>query len=298
MLDYAALRFVHAVAETGSFEKAAARLHVSASAVSQRVRQLEERLGVVLILRGSPCTATEQGERLCRHLENVGMLEGELMAELPALADDDAPDQRITLQIATNADSLGTWFLDAMADFTRTTPYLVNLSVDDQDHTAEWLRGGRVMAAVTSLEKPIAGCRRFALGALRYRATASPGFMTRHFPDGVTAEALAKAPRLTFNQKDRLQEDWIRTNLKADINPPAHWIPSTQGFVAASLAGMGWGMNPAQLVDSHIKAGRLVELIADTPLDIALYWQINRLAADRLTALTKAVLTVAKRQLV
>ncbi|MFT4182238.1 MAG: LysR family transcriptional regulator ArgP [Rhizobium sp.] len=298
MLDYSALRFVLAVVQTGSFERAASILNVTPSAVSQRVKQLEERLGVILIERGNPCTATEKGEWLCRHMENVGMLEGELFEHLPALADPNEPKQKVTLQIATNADSLGTWFVEAMANFAKSSPYLLNIAVDDQDHTAEWLRRGRVIAAVTSLEKPISGCRRFSLGALRYHATASPDFVARHFAQGVTAEALAHAPALTFSQKDQLQIDWVRRTLGAGVNYPTHWLPSSQGFVTASLAGMGWGMNPIELTREHILSGRLVELIPGTPLDIALYWQINRLAADRLAELTREVIGVAKRHLV
>ncbi|ACM28895.1 LysR family transcriptional regulator ArgP [Agrobacterium rhizogenes] len=297
MLDYSALRAVSTVVQTGSFEKAAGLLNVTPSAVSQRVKQLEERLGIVLIVRGNPCIATEKGEWLCRHMENVGMLEIELFGHLPSLVDPTEPEPRVTLHIATNADSLGTWFLTAMSNFANRSPYLLNIAIDDEDHTAEWLRRGQVVAAVTSLEKPVSGCRRMSLGALRYHATASPDFIARHFPQGVTAQAIGKAPALTFNQKDRLQSRWMRQVFGEDLSPPAHWLPSTQGFVAASLSGMGWGMNPAALVREHLASGRLVELIPETPLDVLLYWQMNRLAADRLVDLTREVTTVAKHHL-
>lgn len=298
MIDYPALRVLLAVVQTGSFEKAAAILNVTPSAVSQRITQLEERLGTALVLRGTPCTATEKGDWLCRHMENVGMLESELLEHLPDLSDRDSPEQQVTLRIATSADSLGTWFLEAMADFSKSSNYLLNISVDDQDHTAEWLERGRVIAAVTSMEKPVAGCRRYSLGALRYHATASPEFVRRYFPDGVTPQALARAPSITFNQKDRLQADWIRRTFATDVNAPTHWLPATQGFLDAALLGMGWGMNPIHLTEHHIKAGRLVELISGTPLDVVLYWQISRLAADRLTGLTQKVIEVARRSLV
>lgn len=294
MLDYSALRAIAAVAQTGSFEKAAGILGVTPSAVSQRVKHLEERLGAVLIVRANPCTATEAGEWLCRHMENVGMLEGELLRQLPALATPDEARRTVTLHIATNADSLATWFLTAIAKFAKDTPYLLNVAIDDEDHTADWLQRGRVMAAVTSLEKPVRGCRRFSLGALRYRATASPDFVAHHFPAGVTAEALLGAPSLVFNQKDRLQNRWVRQVLGHDLAGPAHWLPSTQGFIDASLAGMGWGMNPERLVEAHLKEGRLVELSPQRPLDIALYWQINRLASERLADLTRTVVTTAR----
>ncbi|NLH82082.1 MAG: LysR family transcriptional regulator ArgP [Phyllobacteriaceae bacterium] len=298
MIDYPAARAVAMVVRTGSFEKAARALNVTPSAVSQRVKQLEERLGAVLVERGTPCTATERGEWLCRHLEQVGMLEKELMAHLPGLGDPNDPAEPVTLAIATNADSLGTWFLPALSVFTRATEHLVDVAVDDEDHTADWLRRGRVLAAVTALGEPVRGCRVVPLGALRYHATAIPDFMERHFPTGVTPEALTRAPGVTFNQKDRLQRDWIRRTFGRTIVHPTHWLPSTRSFVDAALTGMGWGLNPDPLVRDHLAAGRLRELVVGTSLDVPLFWQVNRLAADRLDELTRNVVEAARRELV
>lgn len=132
---------------------------------------------------------------------------------------------------------------------------------------------------------------------MQYRATASPEFIARHFPNGITRETIASAPALTFNQKDRLQDQWVQATIADDAVCPTHWLPSTQAFVDASLSGMGWGMNPVQLVGEHLKTGRLVELIPDTPLDVPLFWQVNRLVADRLARLTQAVVTTARREL-
>lgn len=299
MLDYSAARAVAMVVLTGSFEKAARELNVTPSAVSQRVKQLEERLGVVLIERGTPCTATEKGEWLCRHMEHVGMLEHDLISHLPGLGASVAPVQRVTLNVAANADSLGTWFLQAISAFAQQKDFLINVALDDQDHTADWLQRGRVLAAVTSLEKPVQGCRVLALGALRYHATASPAYMARHFPDGViTAQSLAQAPALTFNQKDRLQLDWAHQVFGRDIAFPTHWLPSTQSFVDAALTGMGWGLNPRVLVEDHLETGRLVDLSPGQPLDVPLFWQVNRIAADRLADLSRRVVETASRVLI
>lgn len=298
MMDYAAFRAVAMVVQTGSFEKAALALRVTPSAISQRVKQLEERLGTVLILRGHPCTASEKGEWVCRHMEHVGMLEMELLDQLPSLMTEDEPGQKVTLNIATNSDSLGTWFMNAIAGFATDTDYLLNIAVDDEDYTADWLLRGRVLAAVTSLEKPVQGCRVVPLGALRYHATASPAFMDRYFRGGVTQANLGQAPALTFSQKDRLQLTWVTKHFGPSIVYPTHWLPSTHSFVDASLLGMGWGMNPQLLVRDHLAEGRLEELVPETPLDIPLYWQVNRLAADRLKPLTQALVDVARGVLI
>lgn len=297
MIDYAALRVLQTIVQCGSFERAAQLLNVTPSAVSQRIRQLEERVGTTLVIRATPCVATDKGEWLCRHMENVGMLETELFKNLPALAADTGPLQQVTLHIAVNADSLATWFLAAAAAFTKASDYLLKISLDDQEFTADWLARGQVIAAVTSAEKPIPGCKRLVLGKLRYHATASPEFVARYFPAGVTAKALAAAPSLTFNQKDRLQSSWVKQTLGQDVQGPLHWLPSSHGFVDACLMGMGWGMNPVHLVKDHLASGRLVELLPAKTLDTALFWQINRLAADRLSLLTKTVAAQAGRAL-
>jgi LysR family transcriptional regulator (chromosome initiation inhibitor) len=295
-VDYAALRAVAAVVRTGSFERAAASLNVTPSAVSQRIKHLEERLGAVLIERGTPCTATDKGLALCRHMDRVGMLEKDLMEHLPELSGAEGAGQ-VTLNVATNADSLGTWFLEAIASFTMATDYLVNVAIDDEDHTADWLRRGRVLAAVTSLERPVQGCRVTPLGALRYQATASPDFVARYFPDGLTKEAFQRAPALTFDQKDRLQNVWAREVFGQDMSFPTHWLPSTQSFLEGSLAGMGWALNPVQLARRHLERGDLVELAPGQMLERHLFWQINRLAADQLHELSRLILTVARREL-
>ncbi|MDE2050632.1 MAG: LysR family transcriptional regulator ArgP [Gammaproteobacteria bacterium] len=293
MLDEALLAAVAAVAREGSFERAARVLHVTPSAVSQRVKLLEERLGAVLIVRGQPCSATEIGARICRHAELVSVLVSELRRELPMLPQDPPGAPHAGLRIAVNADSLSTWFIQAMAEFGREDAALLNLTLADEDHTAEWLRRGYVLGAVTSVGTAVRGCRIRRLGSLRYLATASPGFVRRWFRAGISADALALAPSLLFDSNDRLQELWARRMVRREVALPVHRIPSTQAFVDAALAGVGWGMNPLPLVRAQLKSGALVELVPDTPVDVPLYWQATRLKVPVLERLTRSVVRAA-----
>lgn len=295
MLDYAALSALAAVLREGSFERAARALHVTPSAVSQRVRALEERLGCALVQRGQPCTATEAGRRLSQHLDQVRLLEQELHTSLPGLAPE--AGARVPLPLAVNADSLATWAAPALAAFGAEAPVLLEIAVDDQDHTGEWLRSGAVLAAVTASAQPAAGCNSRPLGAMRYRATASPDFMRHHFPEGVNAQSLASAPSLVFNSKDELQSRWVQRQCRRRVELPRHSLPSSHAFVAASLAGLGWGMNPEALVAPHLARGELVELLPDTPLDVALHWQHARAASSLLDRLTGVVLAAAREAL-
>jgi LysR family transcriptional regulator, chromosome initiation inhibitor len=297
MLDYPSLAAVATVVREGSFERAARALNVTPSAISQRVKQLEERLGSVLIIRGHPCTATATGRLLCSHMEHVGLLEQELRGELPKLVQAGATDERITLRIAVNADSLATWFVGVLAPFTAREETLLDVALDNEEHTLEWLRSGEVLAAVTAHAKPVQGCNSVALGRMSYGALASPEFVRRHFSAGVTAATLAKAPSLRFNQKDRLQAQWARRICRREVETPAHWFPATHAFVDATLAGIGWGMNPLALVREHLESGALVELVPGRPLTVPLYWQHTRLQVPVLDRLTRAVVQAARSAL-
>jgi LysR family transcriptional regulator (chromosome initiation inhibitor) len=297
MLDYASLAAVAGVVREGSFERAARALNVTPSAVSQRVKQLEERLGGVLIVRGQPCVATEMGRLICRHVEQVGMLEHELHGMLPRLAPAESADERVTIRVAVNADSLGTWFVRAMAAFLGADHALLDVAIDDQEHTHEWLRAGDVLAAVTGDSQPVQGCNSIVLGKLKYCAVASAEYVRRYFPDGVTAAALAAAPSLRFNRKDRLQEQWVRGICRREVDVPSHWLPSTQAFIDASVAGIGWGMNPRSLVASQLRDGSLVELVPGRLLSVPLYWQHTRLQMPMLARLTKAVISASRTAL-
>ena len=297
MLDYPSLAAVAAVVREGSFERAAAALGVTPSAVSQRVRGLEERLGAVLVLRGQPCRATAPGALICAHVERVGLLEGERAAALPGLAGAGRAGPA-TVRVAVNADSLGTWFPPAAAAFAAASGALLDLVLDGEGRTAERLRSGEVLAAVTAEPLPVQGCRTVPLGALRYAATASPAFVRRHFPRGPTPEAFARAPALRFDRGDGLQARWLRAAAGLEIDAPTHWLPSTQGFVDAAVAGLGWGMNPLALVEGHLAEGRLVELSPGHRLDVSLHWQHARIGAPLLGEFTRHVVSAARRGLV
>ena len=291
MLDYAALSALAAVVREGSFERAARALHVTPSAVSQRIRLLEEKIGCALIVRGQPCVPTETGRRLCQHIDHVQLLEQDLQAIVPALAPGGVA--RVSLPIAVNADSLATWLAPAIAAFAADNPVLMEIAVDDQDHTGEWLRSGAVLAAVTAASRPAAGCNSRPLGSLRYLAAASPAFVARYFAAGVGADSLAQAPSLVFNSKDELQARWASRLCQRDVELPRHTLPSSHAFVTATLAGMGWGMHAQALIAGQLEDGSLVELAPGSALDVALHWQTARAASSVLDGLSRAVVAAA-----
>lgn len=294
MLDYAALAAVAAVVREGSFERAALKLGITPSAVSQRVRGFEDRLGSALIVRGTPCVATATGQTLCAHFDQVELLEADLS---PTLTPDRGTRTASTVKVAVNADSLATWFPRAAASFAKSTGMLLGLTLDDETNTAERLRAGEVFAAVTSDAEAVHGCRTFPLGRLRYAACASPEYRERYFKNGINGTALSQAPYMRFDRKDQLQARWAKEAHGANLNGPVHWVPSALGFLDFALAGLGWGLQPLALAQSHIAAGRLVDLSPDKPFEVELYWNVVRLHASSLRVLTDVVRKVASEEL-
>ena len=295
MLDYAGLEALAAVLREGSFDRAARKLHVTPSAISQRIKLLEERVGQVLVMRGTPCTGTEAGRRLCLHVEQVALLENELRRANPELVPE-GQVARPTLKLAVNADSLNSWFVDAMAAFTQGGNELLDISIDDQDHTAKRIKEGEVMAAVTASSSHITGCNIWPLANMHYVAAASPTFIARYFGDaGITAHTLAQAPMLTYGRKDAMQDKWLQQQgVTARHMPPRHWVPSAHAFIRACEAHIAWGMHPTVLIQDHLKDVRLVELLPGTGISVPLYWAHARNAQTGLERLTQCVIGAAQ----
>lgn len=295
MLDYASIAAVAAIVREGTFERGAATLGITPSAISQRVRGLEERLGAILIVRGQPCEPTELGRTLCAHLDRVRLLEHDLAPSLGRGAAD--AGGAMTLRIAVNSDSLSTWFPAAIAAFDPGPGITLELTLDDEARTADRLRSNEVLAVVTDDPEPVQGCKTIPLGAMSYVACATPAFVDRYFGTGVDAEALSRAPHLRFDRHDTMQVRWARDAHGIDLASPVHWVPSTHGLLDFTLAGIGWGVNSVQLVDEHLASGRLVELPPAFRLDVNLYWTVARLHAVTLRRLTAALQEAAGQHL-
>lgn len=284
------LRTLAAVVDHGSFERAADVLRITPSAVSQRIKALEQRTGRVLVLRTKPATVTEPGQVLLRLARQVALLEDEALARLDA----DAVGGIRAIPLVVNADSLATWVLPALAAVQDVT---FELFLDDQDHSTARLRDGTVVGAVTSDPVAVQGCIVRPLGSMTYRALASPGFVSRWFPRGPTREALAVAPVIVFDRKDALQDRYLAAR-GVDAHPPRHQVPASSEFVTAASLGLGWAMIPDQQSSELVAGGRLVDLDPGRGIEVPLYWQHWAVESESLSRLTEALLRQAAEHLI
>ncbi len=291
-LDIGQLRALSAAVSEGTLEAAARALHVTPSAISQRLRALEVATGRVLLVRSKPVQATESGQVLLRLARQIEFLTDDTLAELQVgAADHGVP----TVPIAVNADSLGTWVLPALAPLAGSVCFEIHR--DDEEHTAALLRAGTVVAAVTTDAIPVAGCSVTRLGSMRYRPMASPSFADRWFPDGPTADALARAPVVVFDRKDDLQHRYLRDRLPGPAQPPTHFVPSTADLLTAIRLGLGWGMLPELQSAPGASGGPLVDVDRAGVVDVVLHWQQWKLRSRALDDVTTAVTTAARGHL-
>ncbi len=290
------LRTLAAVLREGTFDAAASSLHITPSAVSQRIKALESAVGRVVLRRTKPASATPDGEVLVRLARQWELLLAETRAEFVGEPDDDdAPvtsRPRVHLPIATNADSLATWLLPVLARFHREHAVAVEVFRDDETRSSALLKSGDALAAVTSDPIAIRGCALQSLGSMRYLPVATPEFIATWLSDGLDAEALARAPMVQFDRNDHIQLDMVAALAGRAVDPPAAYIPSSTEYHRAVLLGIGWGAVPVVQIREALDDGR-VRLIADHHLDVPLYWQYWKLSSPLLQHLTDLVVTGA-----
>lgn len=299
MYDTKLLATLAAVFDEGGFERAARRLNLTQSAVSQRIRQLEEETGQPVLSRTQPPLPTGPGRALLRHARRLELLDAELAKELAQQGGDNtAHASWQTLALAVNADSLATWFPDAIRPALDAERTVLDLRVDDQERTLELLRGGVVAGCVSTSAAPMQGCRAEFLGVMRYHCACGPEFAARWFPDGLTLRAAWAAPAVVFNRADNVHDRFLTEYLgESPRSAPRHHIPDSERFVDFIVSGAGYGMVPHIQAKAHLKAGRLVDLRPDAPLPVPLYWHCWSIPSRLLARVGKALKTGARREL-
>jgi LysR family transcriptional regulator (chromosome initiation inhibitor) len=274
-----------AIVDAGTFDAAARRLHVTPSAVSQRVKALEAEVGQVVVVRTAPCRATPAGEALVRLARQQSLLESEALAGLATGEGD-----RVDLPIVVNADSMSTWFAGVLTDAAGWDDVVLRVRVEDQDHSARLLRSGEVLGAVTSDPTPVQGCSTEPLVTMRYLPAATPALLDRHRAG--RGFDWAAAPLVRFNDKDDIQQRILDRHAVTSA-PPTHEVPDGAGFVAAVRAGLGWGALLTTQLAPLLESGDVVRLGSRDHVDVQLYWQRWRLPSAHLDRLSETVRTAA-----
>lgn len=293
MLDHAHLVALLTVERERSFIRAADRLGLSKSAVSQRVRLLEQRVGTVLVRRTRPVEMTGSGSRMCRYAETVEQMESDLLRSFSIRAMENASDVA-KLRVLVDADSLATWFLDVLEEEAATDdPRLFDLSVADQDLSLAAMREGHALTAISSHSEPVQGYRSRTLGTQVYLAVASPAFIERHLADGTSLASLRMAPCICRSVHDSLHNQWMSEVFGETVGVPTHVVSCVQTGLQACRSGAGWFMAPVRLAEPLLD-GELVPLEPRTYLRKRLYWHVGLMAEETLRSLSRRVIAAAQ----
>ncbi|WP_332776593.1 HTH-type transcriptional regulator ArgP [Polaromonas sp.] len=303
MLDARQLDALAAVIEHGSFGAAAKALSLTLAAVSLRIKSLEDTLGQRLLVRGKQVHPTPAGQALLGHVKQVRLQEADLVANLQGgrgAGGKAAPLQ--SLSVAVNADSLTGWFLAGVAPALQKNRLLLDIVVDDQDHTHDALKSGDVAGCVTTLAQSIRGCVAEPLGVMRYHCMAAPALVDkwRAGKGAVVPQRLLASPAVIFNRKDALQDAFLAQHFQLrDALYPRHFVPAVDAFELALELGMGWGMVPEQHLVARAHRPPLAEVLPGQTVDVALYWQHwarEPVLAQRLTRAVKEAARTRLRQ--
>jgi LysR family transcriptional regulator (chromosome initiation inhibitor) len=297
--DPDALECLAAIIEEGGFERAAQRLSITQSAVSQRLRALEAQVGTVLIVRSRPLKPTGAGQLMLKHAKMMRLLRADLEKDLKELAPSSTgggrDEERIS--VAINADSIATWALPALDALARNG-LPIEIITDDQEFTHEWLREGQVLGCVTSLGQALRGCRMEALGTMDYVVVAQADYAAEHCPKGLNAHNFHKLPFVAFNRKDNLQHNFVtRAFGLPRVMLKQLFVPSSEGQVRAVLGGWGVSVLPELRVREQLASGELVNLAPRHQLGVALYWHCWNLSSDVLDGLSAALRGAAANSL-
>ncbi len=291
VLDYKLVEALALVVQDGGFDKAANALHITQSAVSQRVKLLEEQMGQILLARSTPPRLTSVGQNLVKHYLQVKQLEDDLFGEMANQVD----KKYVSIAVALNADSLATWFLGAIHPFVSEEGILLDIRVDDQEQTHRLLKNGDVVGCISTKDQPLQGCRIEYIGRMNYNMLAAPDFAKKWFPTGLTLAEACRAPAIIFNRKDELHYKLFKLFLgEVPETMPVIYIPSSEKFGDAMAMGLGYGMLPFQQSEPLIRAGRLVDLAPDYTVSVKLYWHCWNLKSQPLVKFTQQLILRAK----
>ncbi len=288
MFDYRLVEAFAAVISEKGFEKASEKLGLTQSAVSQRVRQLEDLMGKILIRRSNPPEVTEEGEKLFSHYRQVYFLEKEYMTAEKRTE----RGQYIKFPVGVNADSLGTWFLPSVERFVKDRKISLEIITADQTETDKLLKSGEVLGCVSSSTRSIQGCRREFIGSMRYIAVASPGFREKYFSKDICSDSFYGVPAVFFNRSDNLLGQFMKGRYDADLKKiPVNYIPSYETFIQAIVMELGYGIVPEIQASRYLESGSLVNICPDHSTSIDLYWHCWNIESDIIKEFTAEILS-------
>jgi LysR family transcriptional regulator (chromosome initiation inhibitor) len=295
MLDYKLLEALAIVVQEGGFDKAAQRLNLTQSAVSQRIKQLEEQTGQVVIARTTPPRATKTGQQMVKHYLQIKQLEDDLFGSIIPSDNKDF----VCLAIGTNRDCLATWLQQAVQDFLKKRKVVLEFRAADQEQTHQLMKDGDVMGCISVKSQAMQGCKIEYLGKMEYWLVATPEFMAQWLPNGITESSILAAPLILFDRKDEMHYQFFKQILEyIPTQLPVHYVPSTRTYTSFIANGLAYGLLPEQECRPLLASNQLINLYPENPVYVELYWHFWNLKSKLLEEFSKHLVLKAKKLLI
>lgn len=293
--DYKLLAALAEIISLQSFELAANKLFISQSAISQRIKNLEEFIGQPVLIRSQPIELTAAGEQLVNHFKKVKQLENELT---PILSPD-KPLKPLKVSLAVNADSIATWFIKAITPVLQSHLIELNLMIEHEERTLDKLRTGEAIGAVSVIEKPLKGYRAFKLGKMEYCLVANQHFRDKYFSKGVNIQTLKMAPAISYDHKDDMHVRYIAKHFHlAASEYYCHSVRSSEAFVELAKQGVAYCLLPKLQIINELASGELINISPEHELIETLYWHSWVLVKGVNKKISQQIVKVAQQTLV
>ncbi|MGJ4995782.1 LysR family transcriptional regulator [Bradyrhizobium sp. HKCCYLR20261] len=277
------------VSRLGSFRRAADQLGSSQPAISARIRELEEELGVSLLVRGSrPVQLSSHGRDLLRYAEEITELAEQLQERAGRM-------HAIFGMVRIGAThAVANWMPQFIAEMrARFTGIEIRLNVDYNDILLDLLSKGRVDIAIIvgPLDDPGIGYSPLYANELSWVASRS----AKIIPSVLTPAALKRTPILTDSQKSvihRVTFNWFR----ASGTEPLRLDTCSGPIYRMRLVETGeWiGVFPESAIAALADLEKVVVLAGNPPFPAIEFGIAYRLTADFLPTV-KLVVEAARK---
>jgi len=268
-LDYKLLQSLDAIIAEQSFDGASKRLNITQSAISQRIKQLEEQCTQPVLVRGTPLKVTDLGAKLLNHYQQVIQLETDLLVDIN-------PEKSlapVTIAIALNADSIASWFIPAIADVLKIHNIELDLHVINESISHELIKDGKAFAAISDKPTGSPKTKVTPIGNIVYKLCAHPSFRDKHFPNGLNADSLSSAPGINYDHMDNMHYNYIEQHFGLTKGEyPCHRVRSAEGLLNLALNGVAYSLFPEPQIKQYLASGELIDIAPKLHLSQPLFW--------------------------
>jgi LysR family transcriptional regulator (chromosome initiation inhibitor) len=243
-----------AVATQKTVHGAAVDLHITQTAVTQRIRMLENKLSTTLFIRTRRgMMLTPEGEALLRYCQATYELEGEALAIIQGAAKETAIRFCITGPTSIMRARIVRQCFPIMQQFPNL---LMHFDINDLDSRVRSLRAGESQLAVIQREDVASEMEHKILAPEHYVLVCTAAWKKRLLPDILKTERI-----IDYDPLDQMTMNYLRHfNLLELAQHERYFINRTEMMAMMLVAGFGYGILTLEFSKPYIESEELIVL--------------------------------------